>query len=65
MSGMTASKDCINEQCPGTALFDTACQDYVCARCGAHHKGLCRVCDWDPADEEDYIVDPEEAMRGA
>jgi len=61
----TASKDCSREQCPGTALFDTACQDYVCSRCGHHHKGLCVVCDWDPADEEHFIEDPEETMRGS
>lgn len=60
-----ASKDCSNEQCPGTAMWDSACKDYVCIRCHTHHKGLCRVCHWDPADEAYFTEDPEEAMRGA
>jgi len=62
---VTGSKDCVRDQCPGTALFDTACGDYVCSRCNHHEKGLCSVCDWDPADEQEYTEDPEEAMRGA
>lgn len=63
--GYTASRDCAREQCPGTALFDTACQDYVCSRCGHHHKGACAKCDYDPARQFEFTEDPEENMDGA
>ena len=64
MSSMQASKDCARERCPGTALYDEGCRDYVCGRCGHHIGGKCSVCGRDPADEEHFTVDPEEAMRG-
>ncbi len=62
--GMTASKDCSDEQCPGTALWDTVCHDYVCTRCQTHYKGACVVCDYDPAEEAHFTEDPEETMKG-
>ena len=62
--GTIASKDCERQQCPGTAMFEISCKQYVCMRCGHHNQGPCVICDWDPADEEHFTEDPEETMRG-
>lgn len=53
------SEDCKRKECPGTAVFDTACQDFVCSRCNHHHNGACVKCDYDP-DDRVHVLENDE-----